>query len=55
MSRKSNNKRVGLNAFANRVYILNGRIPLDWLNMSINTFKVHCKKEFLTGLLIDVN
>ena len=48
MSRKSNNKRVGLNAFANRVFILNGRIPLDWLNMSINTFKVHCKKEFLS-------
>jgi hypothetical protein len=48
MSRKNNNKRIGLNAFANRVYILNGRIPLDWLNMSKNTFKVHCKKEFLT-------
>ena len=52
MSRKSNNKWVGLNAFANRVFVLNGRIPLDWLNMSITTFKVHCKREFLSWWLI---
>ena len=25
--------------------ILNGRIPLDWFNMTINTYKVHCKKR----------
>ena len=48
MARKSNRKRVGLNAFANRVFVLNGRIPLDWFAMNINTFKVHCKKEFLS-------
>ena len=48
MSAKNNRKRVGLNAFANRFFILNGRIPLVWFNMSFDCFKVHCKKEFLT-------
>ena len=45
MAVKNNKKRVGLNAFANRVFILNGRIPLDWFNMSLNTFKVQSKKR----------
>ena len=43
---KVNNRKVGLNALANRVYILNNRIPLEWFNMCLDTFKVHCKKEF---------
>ena len=47
MATKSNKKRVGLNAIANRVFILNGRIPLTWFNMVIDTFKINCKKEFL--------
>ena len=47
MANKNNRKKVGLNAIANRIYILNGRIPLSWFNMSIDTYKVHCKKEFL--------
>ena len=45
---KNNRKRVGLNALANRLYILNNRIPLTWLNLSLDTFKIHCKKEFLS-------
>ena len=45
---KGNNKRVGLNAISNRFYILNNRIPLNSLNMSIDTYKVHCKRIFLT-------
>ena len=45
---RANIKKVGLNAFANRVYILNNRIPLSWFDMSIETFKIHCKKEFLS-------
>ena len=44
---RSNNRKVGLNALANRVYILNNRIPLNWFNMSYETYKVHCKKEFI--------
>ena len=31
---KSHLKRVGINALANRFYILNNMIPLDWLNLS---------------------
>ena len=37
------NKKVGLNRLANRLSILNGRIPLQWLSASFDTFKVHCK------------
>ena len=44
---KDNSTRVGLNSLANRHYILNDVIPLAWFNMSLNTFKVHCKKLFL--------
>ena len=44
---KTNNRKVGLNALANRAFILNNKIPLEWINMSLNTFKVYCKKEFL--------
>ena len=47
ISSKSNKKKVGLNAMANRLYILNGRIPLEWLNLSIVSYKLKCKKEFL--------
>ena len=28
--------------------ILNHEIPLTWLNMSIDTFKIHCKKLYLS-------
>ena len=48
MAKKGNRRRVGLNAFANRVFVLNGRVPLDWFTMNIDTYKVHCKKEFLS-------
>ena len=48
ISLRNNRKRVGLNALANRLHILNNRIPLSWLNLSLNSFKVHCKKEFLS-------
>ena len=44
---KTNRRKVGLNALANRAFILNNKIPLEWINMSLNTFKVYCKKEFL--------
>ena len=49
MATRSNNKRVGLNAFANRVFILNGKIPLSWFEMGIDTFKVNCKSRFLSN------
>ena len=45
---KSNRLKVGQNAFANRSYILNGKIPLTWFNGSLETFKIKCKKLFLS-------
>ena len=47
MATAPNLKRVGLNAFANRINILNNRIPLVKFNCTCDTFKVHSKKEFL--------
>ena len=43
---KSNRTKIGLNSLANRLYILNGNIPLDWLNLAIGTFEVKCKELF---------
>ena len=44
---KSNSLRVGLNALANRLASINGKIELGWLNLSYESFKVKCKKLFL--------
>ena len=47
-SMKQNKKRVGLNALANRSFILNDKIPLEWFNKSIILFKLKCKEKFLS-------
>ena len=47
MSLRANKRKVGLNALANRVFILNNKIPLAWFSMSIDTYKIHCKKVLL--------
>ena len=47
MMLKSNEKKVGINILANRLSIVNGKIPFEWLNCSLPTFKMHCKKLFL--------
>ena len=44
---KNNNLKVGTNAICNRLNVLNGKIPLAWLNLSFNSFKLNCKKLFL--------
>ena len=44
---KNNRIRVGINCLANRLYVLNGKIPLSWLNLSFVTYKVKCKEIFL--------
>ena len=45
---KSNSLRVGLNALANRLADINGRIKLSLLNLSYVSFKLKCKELFLT-------
>ena len=45
---KNNTFKVGLNSLSNRLSILNNEIPLAWLNLSIDTFKINCKKLYLS-------
>ena len=45
---KNNVLKVGLNALTNRFHAINNKIPLEWLNLNINSFKVKCKNLFLT-------
>ena len=44
---EDNNTKMGLNTLSNCLYVLNDLIPLDLLNMSKDTYKVHCKRLFL--------
>ena len=44
---KTHNTRVGLNSLANIFYLMNDLIPLKWLNVSNDSYKVQCKKVFL--------
>ena len=39
--------KVGINSLANRLYYINDQIPLDWLNVSIDRYKVKCKELYL--------
>ena len=41
--RKSNKLKVGLNALANRFFISNDQIPINWLEGGYETFKIKCK------------
>ena len=47
IARKSNQKKVGLNALANRLSVLNNKIPLIMFNSSRDSFKIFSKKFFL--------
>ena len=44
---RSNNLKIGLNCLSNRLSLLNKTIPLNWLNESLCTYKVKCKKLML--------
>ena len=44
---KSNNFAVGNNLFSARLSILNSKIPLIDLNLSLDSFKVKCKKTLV--------
>ena len=38
---------IGRNTLVNRFKCLNNTIEYDWLNLSLDTFKVRCKLKFL--------
>ena len=42
--------KIGRNLMINRLKILNGQINYDWLNESLNLFKISCKAIFLNNL-----
>ena len=44
---KRQNYDVGKNILINRMHILNGKIDKNWINLSLNTYKVKCKEKFL--------
>ena len=46
---KSNSLRVGLNALANRLSNINGKIKLLWLNLLYDSFKIKCKNLFINN------
>ena len=39
--------KIGNNILANRFLVLNGKIDLDWLNGTFETYKIKCKQTFL--------
>ena len=43
----SSRLNVGKNIISNRLTILNNKIILDWLNLSLNSFKLKMKSIFL--------
>ena len=47
MALKSNKSKVGINPMANRLSILNSKIPLEWLRFNHDSFKIKCKAIFL--------
>ena len=48
MIQKKNNSKIGNNILCNRLSTINNEIPLSWLNMSIETYKVKCKAKYLS-------
>jgi hypothetical protein len=48
----TNNLRCGLNVLPNRLKTITNRIDASWLELSKETYKQKCKKEFITAPLI---
>ena len=40
---------VGKNILLNRMHILNDKIEKNWINLTMNSYKVKCKELFLNG------
>ena len=44
---KIQNYDVGKNILLNRLHILNDKIEKNWINLSIDSYKIKCKELFL--------
>ena len=44
---KRQNYDVGKNIVLNRMHILNNKIDKNWINLTVETYKVKCKEKFL--------
>ena len=42
--------KIGINILSNRLKILNGKIPLEWLNETFESFKIKVKVLFLSDM-----
>ena len=47
MTSKENRLKIGMNIVSNRFFYLNGKIDLNWLNLSFDSFKLKCKLIFM--------
>ena len=43
----SSRLRIGKNKMVNKLAVLNNKIKYEWLNLSMNAFKLKCKSAFL--------
>ena len=44
---RQNNLTVGMNALSSRLFFINDKIPLEWLNKQFESYKIECKQLFL--------
>ena len=44
---KANNYKIGEGILVNRLSVLNNLIPLDWLNLSFESYKIKIKEKFI--------
>ena len=44
---RSNSFKVGMNCLSNRLHSINNLIPLSWLNLSQDSFKIKCKEKMI--------
>ena len=42
--------KIGINMICNRLKVLNDRINLDWLNLSLTSYKLKMKEIFLSNV-----
>ena len=54
MTMKKNRLRIGMNIISNRFNSLNGKIELDWLNLSYIYYKIKLKIKFFLNVSFSI-